>query len=80
MELDTINKLFLELSQFATAKTDRERKLEELLRSAHCIALRQGADTHWGRFAESIAEMGIGSVTARVYKILPSDLEADEDP
>lgn len=28
MELETINKLFLELSQFATAKTARELELE----------------------------------------------------
>lgn len=28
MELETVNKLFLELSQFATAKTARELKLE----------------------------------------------------
>ena len=29
MELETVNKLYLELSQFATAKTAREIKLEE---------------------------------------------------
>lgn len=29
MELETINKLFLELSQFATAKTKREIELEK---------------------------------------------------
>ena len=29
MELETINKLFLELSQFATAKTEREIHLEK---------------------------------------------------
>jgi len=31
-ELELINKLFLELSQFATATTGRERKLQEKLR------------------------------------------------
>lgn len=75
MELSTINKLYLELSQVATAKTKRELELEELLRSARTIAQRKGADTAWERFDASIASAGVGSVTARVYKILPSDLE-----
>lgn len=42
MELEAINNLFLELSQFATAKTKRELELEDLLRSAHAIAMRNG--------------------------------------
>ena len=46
MELETINKLYLELSQFVTAKTDRERRLEDLLTSARVIARRHGADTN----------------------------------
>lgn len=73
MELETVNKLYLELSQVATAKTARELELEELLRSAHAIAERKGVDTAWERFAASIREQGIGSVTARVYKVAPSD-------
>lgn len=73
MELETVNKLFLELSQFATAKTARELELEELLRSARCIALRSGTDTAWDRFDLAIAKMGIGSITARTYKALPDD-------
>lgn len=32
MELETINKLYLELSQFATAKTANEIKLEQALK------------------------------------------------
>lgn len=75
MELETINKLYLELSQFATAKTARELELEELLRSAHAIAERQGAGTKWDRFAASLAAAGISAVTARTYRILPSDTE-----
>ena len=73
MELETVNKLYLELSQIATAKTARELELEDLLRSAHAIAERKGADTEWERFAASCKEQGIGSVTARVYKVAPSD-------
>lgn len=39
----------------------------DLLRSAHAIALRKGADTDWERFARRIASFGIGSVTAKVF-------------
>lgn len=73
MELETVNKLYLELSQVVTAKTAREIELEALLESAHLIARRKGADTAWERFAQSIADAGVGYVTARTYKILPSD-------
>lgn len=34
MELETVNKLFLELSQFSTAITGRELQLKELLKKA----------------------------------------------
>ena len=51
----------------------RESELTELLRSAHCIAERKGEDVSWDRFAASILNAGIGSVTARTYKVLPSD-------
>lgn len=80
MELETVNKLFLELSQFATAATKNELKLEarlkeaeELLRSAHSIAERHGAETAWTRFAESIKKLGVGSVTARTYKLYENE-------
>jgi hypothetical protein len=75
MELETVNKLFLELSQIATAKTKRELELEDILTSARAICQRYGKDTAWQRFDNRIAEMGIGSVTAKVFKVLPSDLE-----
>ena len=73
MELETVNKLYLELSQVATAKTARELKLEGLLESARAIANRRGEDTAWERFDASIAEAGISRITARTYKVLPSD-------
>lgn len=41
MELETVNKLYLELSQVATAKTARELELEDLLTSARAIAERR---------------------------------------
>lgn len=48
-------------------------KLRDLLRSARAIADRQGDRTAWARFSASIGELGIGSVTPRTYRILPSD-------
>jgi hypothetical protein len=38
MKLDAVNELFVELSQFATASTDREVELEDGIRKAleHC--------------------------------------------
>ena len=75
METEVIDKLFLELSQVTKAKTAREIELEELLRSACCIAERQGADTNWQRFIDSVNKAGLNGVTARTYKILPSDKE-----
>ena len=53
----------------------RIQELEELLRSARCIAQRRGQDTAWERFDVAISALGIGSITARVYKVLPSDNE-----
>ncbi len=73
MELETVNKLYLELSQIATAKTGRELELEDLLISARCIAQRKGVDTAWDRFDTRLGEAGIGSITAKVFKVLPSD-------
>jgi hypothetical protein len=74
MELETINKLYLELSQIATATTKRELELEELLRSACCIAERKGEDTHWGRFVNSVNQAGLNGITARTYRVLESDV------
>lgn len=48
-------------------------ELEDLLRSARCIAQRKGEGTAWDRFDASIATLGIGSITARVYTVLPDD-------
>lgn len=48
-------------------------KLVELLRSARHIADRKGENTAWERFANSIADLGISGITARTYRMLPSD-------
>lgn len=73
MELETINKLYLELSQVVTAKTQREIELEHLVRSACAIAERAGKNTHWERFLNSAARLGLNGITPRTYRILPSD-------
>ena len=73
MELETVNKLYLELSQIATAKTARELQLEDLLTSARAIEQRGGAETAWDRFDAAVATAGVGAITAKVFKVLPSD-------
>ncbi len=56
-------------------EVSNQAEMVELLRSAHNIALRKGEDVAWERFAESIANIGIGPVTARVYKVLQHEKE-----
>ncbi len=51
----------------------REKRLEELLTSAAAIAGRRGADTAWERFVVSCRAEGVGQITARTYRLLPSD-------
>jgi len=70
MDIELLNKLFLELSQITTAKTKRELELEDLLTSARAIAMRCGSDTSWDRFSTAIANQNIGYVTAKTFKIL----------
>jgi len=55
----------------------RNEELRDLLTSARAIAERKGADTAWERFSQRLADAGIGSMTAKVFKVLPSDLEVN---
>ena len=57
------------------AKSEHEVELEDLLRSACAIAERKGAGTAWDRFTASAAKLGLNGITARTYRVLPSDLE-----
>jgi hypothetical protein len=57
------------------ATTAREQALEELVRSACAIAERKGASTAWDRFTASAGALGLNGVTARTYRVLPSDAE-----
>lgn len=50
-------------------------ELIDLLTSARAIAERRGVDTAWERFSARLAEAGIGSITAKVFKVLQSDKE-----
>ena len=62
---------------------DRVQALEALLRSACTIAERRGEGTAWERFIESVFALGLNGVTARTYRVLPSDraaLVAEEPP
>jgi hypothetical protein len=61
MELEAINKLYLELSQIATATTNNEeclfqrlKKSNDLLRSAYQIAERNGEKTDWQSFKRQL--------------------------
>jgi hypothetical protein len=51
----------------------REQELENLLRAACAIADRKGSDTAWERFGNSIRQVGLNGITARTYRVLPSD-------
>lgn len=73
MTTETIDRLFLELSQVTNAKTAREIELEDLLTSARAIAERGGEGTAWVRFSNRLAEAGIGSITPKTFRILPGD-------
>lgn len=51
----------------------RIETLEDLLLSAGAIATRKGEGTHWERFKNELRANGIGNITARTFRILPSD-------
>lgn len=60
---------FREVVRRVETQAKRIEELEDVLRSAHCIAARRGAETAWDIFAARIAGLGIGSVTPRVFKV-----------
>lgn len=70
---DKVNSIYLELAEIATVKTPRELLLEDLLSSARAIAMRKGELTAWERFDSALEKAGINPVTAKVFKVLPSD-------
>ena len=60
---------FREVVRRVKTQAKRIEELEDVLRSAHCIAERRGFETAWDLFAGRIAGLGIGSVTPRVFKV-----------
>ena len=64
------------LRMLLSVPDQREEELENLLRSACAIADRKGTDTAWERFGNSIRKVGLNGITARTYRVLPSDTEA----
>ena len=51
----------------------RVDELSDLLTSARAIAERKGDSTHWERFSARLGAAGVGSITPRTFRILPSD-------
>ena len=47
--------------------------LRDLLTSAHAIAARGGEDTNWEAFIGQLRDRGIGSITAKVFKMPKED-------
>lgn len=78
MDRPILNQLYLELSQVTTAKTARELELQDLLSSARCIAQRRGVDTAWERFDARLESAGITGITAKTFRVLPSDVESTD--
>ena len=59
METETMDKLFLELSQFTTAKTKRELQLEEALRLLKSILL---CHEPYSEKAQEIVNKALGEI------------------
>jgi len=64
VDVECINKLFLELSQFATAKTARQIRLEGMLddangvlRSTASISARKGEGVNWDAFHAQVKKI-----------------------
>jgi hypothetical protein len=52
-------------------------EMVNLLTSMRAICARGGKDTSWGLLDQSIAKLGIGSVTARTYRVIPLPEHSD---
>lgn len=63
LETDTIDRLFLELSQVTRARTNRDmdfefalREANEVCRSMHAIVERKGDKTNWKAFQQILGD------------------------
>lgn len=59
MELETINKLYLELGQIATAKNNYTLQLEQLIRCFSLVVDRKGKNTDWDTISDRIIELNL---------------------
>lgn len=74
-EQTKIDEAFLALEKIRTAPTPRESELADILTSVRAICQRKGQSTAWKRLDERIRITGIGSITAKTFRVLPSDTE-----
>lgn len=51
----------------------RMGELGEIATSAHAIAKRNGEGTAWERFSARCAALGVGSITPKTFRVLPTD-------
>lgn len=59
MELETINKLYLELGQVATAKSNYTLQLEGLIRCFSPTVDRKGKNTDWDKISKRISDLNL---------------------
>lgn len=57
-----------------TNHEQRIAELQDLLISAHAIAVRHGSSTAWERFAARLRGAGIGTITAKTFRVLEGDV------
>jgi hypothetical protein len=60
MELEIINKLYLELSQVATARTSREIACEEALREIYETPMKVKDSKRWAVTMKDLAQGALG--------------------
>jgi len=53
----------------------RQATLVDILESVRVVCQREGAETAWARLDARIAKEGIGAITAKTFRVLPSDLD-----
>lgn len=58
------------------SQAERIKELEDVLTSVRAICSRNGTDTAWNRLDSRIASLGIGHVTAKTFRVLPTDKDA----
>ena len=72
MELETVNKLYLELSQFATAKTKNDLELEKILAAIEAMRVAGGRAEFQAAFDKAkklaMAHNVVGKFTMKIQE------------